>query len=99
MLTNKSTLVYVIFLDRSDNHILPKIETSALLQPFLYKPRFVHDQCNSVIVFLETFDQITCAVKGSVSSRDDFCFWHSFKEGLKWNRTVYFIPPYVPSIG
>ena len=31
--------------------------------------------------------------KGSVSSRDDFCFWHSFKEGLKWYRTVYFIPP------
>ena len=31
-----------------------------------------------------------------MSSRDDFCFWHSVKEGLKWNRTVYFIPPTCP---
>ena len=33
-----------------------------------------------------------------MSCRDDFCFWHSFEEGLKWNRTVYFIPPYVPQL-
>ena len=32
-------------------------------------------------------------LKGSVSSLDDFCFWHSFKEELKLYRMVYFIPP------